>query len=1548
MKKQHHLKTAYKVFRAFLMVVLLLAIVVPTTLYVALSLSSVQNSIRHSAEKELSKLFGAEVTIDDLGIRPFNRAVLRRIAVVESGDTVMKVDRIGAGINLYELLLGNKIAFNYAEIIGPDIRIHRDSASAPLNIQPIIDRLSSKDKTKPSSKFDLRVNTVVLRRGKVSYDVLNKPCTPAHFNADHVAISDLNADISLPRVSNDNFDVDLKRLSFYDISGFTISDISGHLTAMPERIDWREVELSMPRSRILIADGYASVKDFSLRSDSIRNARVEIEHGSHLYLPDLKAFSDAVSDINATLNIYLRGNLSPAELSIDRLTLSDNQGMAMLWVEDGRFSNFNDIEKFNFDINKLEVSAGGPLLSQLKRKGVLHAQKFENIEGFALIASASGNALRGEVKGDASMNDGASGYISLDADYSRYKIDAPIRIKGSVKADAFDLSIPFGNPELGLLNANVEADVNLSRHLLRGEASVTVDDFTYRGHTYDNVSANITYSNGDYRGSFRLADEAANVDADFDGSIRKSSPRLKADLAISDVDLYSLHLTDKYKGYALSLMSKIEVEGDKADRIDGYVKLHDISFSNPDAKSFILDSISLTSHSSDYPRSIKLESELLSGEISGDYDFRTLVSDAREIFYSSFPALRPDNEEPEKQDVLASNKFAYNFHLNDTELMADFFNLPVSVIYPMTIDGTFDSRRRYATFNLDAPYIRQNTKIIDDTSIMAIFDGAEGRDELYLTTTMPTKDGGLSLAMSTVGADNHVGLNVDWKIDRKKTYKGSVSVDTDISLGENRKVLADILLNQSELVFNDSIWTINPAKIRVEGTDYVCVDDLNVHRSNQFVKINGVASPSDADTLRIDVLNLSLDYLFETLNIDAVMLSGDATGQITASSLMSSAPHLVTEGIEVKGIGYNKCIFGDAVVKSYWDMENKSVVIDGTIKQYNGYTAKVEGEIFPTTSSLDLRLKTDHTPVGFMQKYMGAFASDITGLASGNARLYGTFHDIDMTGNVFVDNLKLKLNFTNTYFLASDSIRITPGKILLDRIAISDIYGNKAILNGELRHDFFRDPSFHFVISDAKNMLVYDETSKDNPDWYGRIFVNGGAEVTGKPGLVSIDVNASTAANSSFTFVLSEMEIADEYTFLAFRDKDKAEVEIKDVVEDRNMRLVNHFRALNENQASVGETDYVIDLRVDITPQASIDLIMDPNAGDKIHSNGSGNLRLVYHSNDNDLQMFGSYTLERGTYNFSLQDIIHKDFIIKQGSTITFDGDPMAARLDVSAYNSLHANLSDLDESFLQDKELNRTNVEVHALLFVKGDIQQPQISFDLEFPKLRSDVYNKVRSIISTDEMMNRQIIYLLALNRFYTPDYMGSTTKGNELFSVASSTLTSQMSNILGRLSDNWSVSPNLRSDRGDFSDVEVDVALSSRLLNNRLLLNGNFGYRDKSLNSNQFIGDFDIEYLLNRRGSVRLKAYSHSNDENYYVRSAATTQGVGVMYKQDFDNIFSFLHRKRKPIEKSSVSEDLNVSPDTLTIEVADTIYTAPSDMLIYRSSDTIPVNESVLAE
>ncbi|MDE6331979.1 MAG: translocation/assembly module TamB, partial [Muribaculaceae bacterium] len=525
----------------------------------------------------------------------------------------------------------------------------------------------------------------------------------------------------------------------------------------------------------------------------------------------------------------------------------------------------------------------------------------------------------------------------------------------------------------------------------------------------------------------------------------------------------------------------------------------------------------------------------------------------------------------------------------------------------------------------------------------------------------------------------------------------------------------------------------------------------------------------------------------------------------------------------------------------------------------------IYGDIFPATESLDISFDADRVRVGFMQPFMSAFASSIDGYASGHARLFGTFKYIDMEGDIYADSLQIKIDFTNTRYSASDSIRLRPGLIEVKNVTVKDPEGHTALLNGTVKHKFFKEPVFDFAVTDARNFLSYDVDSKLSPDWYGRVYGNGSAFINGWPGVVNISVSMTTAPRSRFTFVLSDQLIADEYSFITFRKKAGIEADTPERPDDVP-REVHLARQKAADQAEDSPSAYNMDIQVDITPDAAMTIVMDPVGGDEIKATGAGNLRLTYGSLNNDLRMYGVYTLENGSYNFTLQDIIIKDFTINQGSSIAFHGDPYNAQLDIRAVYQVNANLSDLDESFLQDKDLNRTNVPVQALMMVKGDMRQPDISFDLLFPTLNEDIYRKVHSIVSTDDMMNRQIIYLLALNRFYTPDYIASTTKGSEVFAVASSTISSQLSSMLGKLSDHWSIAPNLRSDRGDFSDVEVDVALSSRLLNNRLLFNGNFGYRDKSLNTNQFIGDFDIEYLLNRRGSWRLKAYNRYNVQNY----------------------------------------------------------------------------------
>lgn len=1527
------------------MTLIVLAIIVPALLYVALSLPWVHNSIREKCEDLLSEKTGVEVTIGDLGIRPFNRATLRNVAMVNEGDTILLAERVGAGINIFELLRGN-ITIDYAELTGMDLRVHKATPDSPLNIQPIIDALSGKDKDKEPTKFDLRINTVVVRTSTISYDVLSAEYAEAGtFDTNHIKINNLRADLNLPRLSNEQYIVNLKRLAFVEQSGLEVTDLHSAFNYSKAQIGWENMVIELPNSRIEPIDVSESLSSLGGIATGLsdRKLSIGIKPGSHIYLPDIAPLAPEFDGINSTLNFDadIAANLNSIDLN--EINITDNTGDMVLSLSNGILENPLDKERLHYKIDDVSLRLGNKLYAMLPDSALNIPSNIKLPQGIKLKGKAEGNARSGRAKVDANID---KGYMSAQLVYKKPE-ERPLSAKFNVTAKNIDLKETLGRSDIGELNGEFNGEATLAGRRSKARLTGEVADFTFRGHNYSQLSANVDYNSGTVDGGAILTDEAGNVKIDFAGTTTPGKERYKVSATLENVDLYRLNLINKYEGYLLNAQIDADLEGSLPDRADGTITISNSSLTSEEGQSLAFNNFTLISNSSELPRSLQIKSDIINGDITGDFSFAALMPTLSDIAMQAFPVLanEKNGKEARKKIDIAGNDFDFSFTLDNLDSLSDFFHLPVYSIYPIDIDGNFDAEASQASFVIDAPYLRQGNKLIEGTQLSVSVDGEEGVDRTVLNTSYPSKDGMIAMTLAMQAKENIVDTDINWKIDRERDYSGSVSMSTIIDkYASTINSYTDI--HQSTMAFNDSVWTISPALIVTNGVSKISIADINVSRQNQFIKIDGDISHNPEDVVKIDVLNLDLGYIFEALNINKVMLGGSATGMITGSDLMSGAPRLSTDGIHVTDISYNRCVLGDADVLSWWDNDLKAVAIDGTIHQHNGKTAKVECNIFPLSSSLDVLLKANETPVGFMEEYMKAFASDISGLGSGTARVYGTFADIDLEGDIYVKDMRLKLNFTNTYYSTSDSIKITPGKITLKDVTLNDAYGNTAKLDGTVYHTYFRNPSFDFRIRDVKEMLVYDEPATVNADWYGKIFVNGGATIKGEPGVVNIDVEATTTAGSTFTFVLSELEIADEYTFLTFRDKDAPKVE--EVKLDERMGAVERLRALLKQKVDDQLSDYIIELRVNITPEAEVILVMDPVAGDRIRSHGQGNMRMVYTSADNDLRMFGDYTLDRGTYNFTLQDIIIKDFIINSGSQIAFTGDPLMAQLNIEAIYPLNANLCDLDESFSQDKELNRTNVPVHAVLKVRGNIQQPDISFDLAFPTLTSDTYRKVRSIVSTEEMMNQQIIYLLALNRFYTPEYMATTNKGNELFSVASSTISSQLSNILGHLSDKVSVSPNFRSDQGSFSDMEVDVALSSRLLNNRLLLNGNFGYRDNMMNSNQFIGDFQIEYLLNRTGTIRLKAYNVYNDQNYYLRTADTTQGVGVMFKKDFDSLFSFLRPLKAKIksreEKVSASDDGDKSTSEQPTEGTPRTTSLQHDRTPFKPeepTDTVPV-------
>ena len=1525
------LRNIYKVARSLLFSVITFVAVVYLISYILLSVPAIQNDIKSLAEREASKFLGGEVRIEMLTLRPFNELILSGVDVFTPEHAqCLHIETLGAGINLTKLIKGDGIEFSYGEIIGLDAIISQKLPDSPLNIQFIIDAFKPKDKNKPPTKFDVNLRNVVLRRCGLTFDKLWQPVDSIIEKTDfnHLKVYDLKADVAFPQLKNDDFKIDLRRLSFKVSGGLVVDKMAFRTHITPQSISIVDFVLRLPSSEIrpsditLRFDGFSNIKKSLNESDHhliLINNKVSLSDFGWI-IPEFRRYPqpfDLSLDISGTLpdislNNFLLKNRNDIDLSVT-----------------GKIERLTDIKKASFSLDNVNFNISKYGLTEVKKWIPSLPDNvsaiISNIEQFELSATASGDVESGIYDMDCHVLTGCGDLFVVGNTKEFRKGEG--RFNTEITAENFNVGKLLGKGKVGNINFSASAGGEVKGKDVDGEADIYISEIEFDGKTLEGITASVIKNGKDYDGNVTVENDVASFEASTSLHWEEGGSWINIE---SDIDYFYpsyIGLLPKYDGYCLEGRLNAELEGSSVDDITGDIRLTDLKFLSKANEGISLDHLIIKSSDEDeYSRHISITSDWVDGEMSGNFKMAEIKKELIAMASSVFPSLMAEN----RSDLEFHSDLDFSFLIKADNSLTEFFNLPFRILVPVPIDGMVNGTENRASLTVDIPYLQQGkNKLLRDNRLTVELDGVKKTVNVDAATTFPIKKGELAVNVNLFGQEDKVFADIDWVNTENSNFKGLLSLGALLSKSElTSKPEISLDINPSIFNMGTAKWNIDKGRI-CYADNVIDVDGIKIWHDDQFVEIDGTASALPTDTVSIKLASIDLDYVFETLNINYVTFGGLATGDITASGALSKEPVALTDNLSVDKFTYNGSLLGDAKIKSKWDNEEKEVTIYADIFDGGKKRAVIDGGIWVTRDSLSFGIDADRVPVGFLAPFMSAFSSDVKGYASGNAKLFGTFSDIDLTGKILGDSIAIKLDYTNTYYHGTDSVILNPGRIVIPSFRLYDRAGNSALLTGELTHRYFHDPSFTFRISDAKGLLCYDTDQKMNPDWYGTIYGNGGAIVRGWPGTVSVSVDMAVADKSTFTFVLNDTEAAVDYHFLTFTDRRKEEMEKLSV--DSVSDVLAAFRKKVEKGDDV-PTRFLMDIRCSVTPSAVMTLVMDPVAGDKITARGNGALQLDYESDSDDIQMLGKYTLTEGSYNFSLQDLILRNFTILPGSSISFNGDPLNANLDITASYRVNTNLSDLDKSFSTDPELARTNVPVDALLMVKGDMQQPDITFDIDLPTLTQDVERKVKSIISTDDMMSRQIIYLLALNRFYTPEYMGSSSNGSELAAVASTTLSSQLSNMIGQLTDKFTLAPSFRSDKGDFSDLEVDVALSSRLLNNRLLVNGNFGYRDKSTSTTTFVGDFDIEYLLSRNGNLRLKAYNHFNDQNYYLREALTTQGLGVVYRRDFDNPFTFLKKRKKQKNDGS----LPVGSRQLFTTPVDTINRMDSDSISHKKS------------
>ncbi len=1517
--------------RSIVISVIMLVLAIYVGLYVLLSLPSVQEKIKNTACEELSPLLGGNLYIEQLSFQPFSELVLKGVSLRSpEGGKVVEINKVAAGIDLGCLFFERKVVLNYAEIIGLAADIRQNEKNEPLNIQFLIDALSPKDKTKPPTKFDLRLRNIVVRESEAQFSrpwMTDEEGRLKKFST--LSLSNLRMDLSIPTMRNDLFQFDIRNMSGTLSPGLSISRLAADITYAKGDGDNATDELNVRNLILNLTNTSLQVDDFTMTMGIDQPVSASVE--GFVTPSDFREFEPLLSQFNTPWNIDIAATFDKKNVKIDAFNLqnkSTNSFLTLVCDADG----INKKDSINLNLKSLTARISANLVNSMafaipKVSDTLR-DKMEKAGDLSLnLKGTVRDSDQIEVEGEILTDLGA---VNLEGEALAIKSKKP-QVAASIEGVDIDFGQLFSTDLIGKSTFSVRAEIAGFDKNAEGLVELSAEYLSLGGKDFSGIDAYVKKSGNNVHAEFSSADDDLKFDIDGDLSINGANSTLDAFADLARINTEILGLKGKFADSTVGVQIEVHTSGNNADNLTGSLHLSGFNIRNSEGKELHLDKLSLNIDNTGIvgdtaaygKRLVALKSDWVDARVEGVIHPKAIAPEAKQIISVIFPSLIL----PESRfltQTMPINNFNFDIEVKGIQDLYDYLSTPVCPLTEIPIKGYMDSGRGKLGLSLSTPHIRQGKdKLIRDTSLDLSLDSFLGMAKMELGLIFPAKKGDVQIALDLLGVHDNLNVNAALNPTMKSSLKGNVSmaaafgmIPNPLTGREDLSVHVDII--PSSLAIKETIWNVANGKIDYYGKT-IAVNNFLIEHGNQYVRIDGTASESAEDLLRVKLNDIDLDYIFNILNINYVTFGGMATGEVVGRQLLTNTPEAHTKSLRVKSLSYNGAVLGNGELAASYYPEQQEVGIYAVITDplTRERLASVDGGIWVTRDSLSFAFDANKVNLQFMKPFMQAFCSDLRGKGSGKCKLYGTFSDIDLMGKLRADTISMKIDFTNTWYHAGgDSVFMGKGLIDVPPLTLYDTEGHTAELNGWLRHRYFHDPEFNFKIKDAKSLLCYDTNEKMNPLWYGTIYASGNGQISGKPGIVDIDMNMTTEENSRFYYIISDAEETGSYTFLSFTDKRKEEREslANDSIPDYLHQFMRQVNAADE-----GSSNVVLSLKGTVTNDALLTLVMDPKAGDKITARGQGSLQMDYNMASDDLRMIGTYVLDEGNYYFTLQDIIIKNFNIKQGSSIKFDGDPMNAILDIAATYRVNTNLTDLDQSFAQDKELNRTNVPVDAILLVDGPMTHPDIDFDIELPTLTSDVERKVKSIVSTNDMMSRQIIYLLALNRFYTQEYTGGTSNsGAEWSSMASSTISSQLSNILSNMTDKLSVAPSFRSDKGDFSDMEFDLALSSRLLNNRLLINGNFGYRDKQTSNTQFVGDFDIEYLLNKTGNLRLKAYNHFNDQNYYLRSALTTQGVGIVFRREFNHLFN-LGKKKSPISEVDLLFDKEEKDSTSTLPV-----------------------------
>ncbi|MBC6990423.1 translocation/assembly module TamB domain-containing protein [Hymenobacter sp. BT491] len=1512
-----------------LALVLLLALAVGGVL-IALRVPSVQTQIAQRAARILTEKLGHKVLIGRVDVRPFSHVLLEGVRVLDRrGNELFNIGRADADIQMFSVFDPSHLHVGKLTLDEPrfDLVTYEgtpDSTNLSEFLASVKRLIGPSDTTKVSKPFDFKISAIGLRNGRFVLDRQNVKRAATYGKAmdyAHMRIDSIYADASQLWFKGDTIHALVQGLRAVDTPSQTrLRELTADMTYSPKFWEFSGLNLRVLNSQLsdYLRFDYQRFLAFTSFNDSVKvTARL---NPSRVYSDDIAKFAPQVEEWNETVLISGQAKGYVRDFATKNLDVRYGQNTHVV-------GNIHVEGLPNFKESLVEmrlqpsVIDGRDIRRYIPKSGWPYVQRLGTVRlqgqfvGFYndFVANGSFHTALGDVVSDVNLK------FKTDPRYSSYE--------GEVKTTAFQLGKLLGDESTIrdiTMNGRVQG-VGFTPQGAQLQAKADVQSIWLNGYRFRNIHTDGKFSRQSFAGHLNVNDPNLKLHADGSIDLAKGRQAFDVRAKVQQADLRALGLTKQ--SVTVATTADVRFQGLRLDDLVGRISLRNSKVGYA-GKMVPIDTFDVVSVNARGQRSLTVRSEVLNLTAAGNFNFTTVIRDVQtllheyELNFASNDAAIASYYQRKRQGPISEYAIDLNLYLKQANPVLQLFIPQLTVSDFSHIDGSFrngqtsifslgghfdgirfDSVRVLNTdfeFNTSKlPYKPEVLAQANITSERQLLPGLGKTEKFYVEGVWDQEKINFSTALAQTGTTNRAAIN------------GSLGFLPNA---------VQVVLRQSGVNLLGRDWTIAPDNsviISGAGREFD-IKNLTLSNGAQSVSAQGFISTNPSKVLKLNVKDLELETLS---SLTTQQITGRANAQGTISGVYG--PLVINSTLNVDSLEFGNVLIGNVVGRGDWDNTNSRLAVNLDVERDKQRVVTVSGTYAPREEQQQLNLTgvLNSAPVKLAEPLLNTLFRDMSGTAVGTIRLTGRLAAPNLVGNIDVTDGKLTFIYLGTTYSFADRIRFTEDRIALNNIKLSDPLGNSGVIDGNIFHQGFHDMRLDLK-GTFRKLQVLSTTRKDNDLYFGTAYATGTAEVRGPTNNLVVRVTARSDPGTRLSLPLDNAAKAQKANYIRFVNRNIADT-------------TTTVQIPTAAEGKVELSGIRLNMNLEVTPDAYVEILLDESTGDIIRGTANGQLRLNIDTRG-DFNMYGQVEIVRGAYNFTLQGLVNKEFVVRPGGTINWNGDPLQGEMNVTAAYTQRTSLAPVTQG------TNSSVVPVTAVMNLTGPLLLPLIKLNLEFNDIPSSLEGDLASFFSAirndEQELNRQVFSLIVFKQLTQVGSLSSITSlsgrdnafGNSLGQIIST----QLGLLTSQIDPNLEISFNFNGLTAE--DLQaLQVRLSYSFLNGRLRVTREGGFSNStgsattgSVNTQaSLLGDLSLEYYLRPDGKFRARLRYETTPRDFNLNSTDPSStyanqaraGISLVHTEQFDSfreLFARKHLRRRDANARRAREVLNIDDDPRT--------------------------------